>query len=80
MQRVVVPQLKDLAFDVSYKEILGNLILCPDSRPEDKQLVWVSFSSFLSTIPYLKSQNMRQIIRDRLTQHFIEEKVNNILR
>ncbi len=80
MQRIVVPHLRDLAFDVSYKEILGNLILCRDNRPEDMQLTWTLFSSFLSTIPYLNGQNMRRLVRDRLAQYLIDEKMNNKIR
>ena len=66
-----VPTLLDLAFDVSFKELLSNLVLCNDHRPEDKQLVWARYSSFLSTMPYLNGQAMRYLVRSRLDQYLV---------
>jgi len=68
---VIIPSLEDLALKVSYKEILGNLILCHDHRPKEKKLNWLNCSSLLSTIPYLESEQLLEIVRSRLDQHLV---------
>ena len=63
---VVVPTLEDLAFDVSFKEILGNLILCHEYLPEGKQLPWLPFSSFLTSVQLPSSEDMLSLVKARL--------------
>ncbi len=67
----VVPKLEDLAFEVSYQEILSNLILCYDHRPEGKRLSWLPFSSVLNAKPAITSEKMRCLVRARLNQHLV---------
>jgi len=64
-----VPLLEDLAFEVSYKDVLSNLLLCHDHRPEGKKLDWASFSSFLSTFPSFNGERMRLLIRACLDEY-----------
>lgn len=66
-----VPTLLDLAFDVSFKELLSNLVLCKDHRPAEKQLIWARYSSFLSTMSFLNGQAMRHLVRRRLDQYLV---------
>ncbi len=63
--------LEDLAFEASFKEILSNLVLCPDHRPKEKKLKWLAFSSLLSTIPYFKSEQLITIVRSRLDKYLV---------
>ena len=70
-KKAIVPRLEELAFQVSYKEVIGNLILCPENRPESKRLDWATFSSFLTTIPTLTFSNIRDLVRGRLDQHLV---------
>lgn len=67
----IVSRLEDLAFDASYNEIIGNLLLCREHRPENKKLEMVTYSSFLSRIPFIISQNMIQLIRNQLGQNLL---------
>jgi len=68
----IVSRLEDLAFDASYNEIIGNLLyLCREHRPENKKLEMVTYSSFLSRIPFITSQNMIQLIRNQLGQNLL---------
>jgi len=64
-------RLEHLAFEVSYKEILSNLILCHDHHPKEKKLKWLPFSSLLSTIPYLESEQLITILRSRLDKYLL---------
>jgi len=66
----VIPKLEDLAFEVSFKEILGNLILCHEYLPERKKLPWLPFSSFLTSIPLPSSEDMLSLVKARL-DHFL---------
>ncbi len=66
-----VPRLEDLACHASYCEIIGNLLMCHEHRPEGKKLAMVTFSSFLSTNPFLTSKNMMKLVRARLDQHLV---------
>ena len=66
-----VPRLEHLAFEKSFKEIVSNLILCPEHRPEGKRFDWASSSSFLSTNPLCSSQNMINFVKGHLDQILI---------
>jgi len=66
-----VPSLEDLAFEMSYKEIMSNLILCYEHRPEGKRFQWLPFSSIVSTSEILSSENVRRLVRNRLNQHLV---------
>jgi len=63
--------LEELALEVSFKEILSNLILCPSHRPEGKQLNWLPCSSLLSMISYLESDQLLDIVRSRVDQNLV---------
>jgi len=43
MDKSTVPRLEQIAFQASFKEILSNLVLCPDHCPKDMQLDTVNF-------------------------------------
>lgn len=80
MEKLIVPRLRDIAFKVSYKEILNSLVLCRDHRPEEKQLKWVASSSFLSLNQFCTSQFLISLMRNRLDQFPIEVKINAEMR
>ena len=61
-----VASLEELAFQVSYKEILSNLILCHDHRPRGKQFNWLPYSSLLLKNPQRSSEQVRDFVRRRL--------------
>ena len=61
-----VASLEDLAFEVSYKAILGNLNLCHDHRPKGKQFNWLPYTS-----PQMKSEEVCDLTRDRLDHHLV---------
>lgn len=68
----LVPSLEELSFEVSFKEILANLLLCHSHRPEGKELDFAKYSSLLSTfLPSTTSENIRNVVRGRLVQLLI---------
>lgn len=69
--QINVPSLENLAFEMSYKEIMSNLILCYEHRPEGKRVTWLPFSSIVSTSEILSSENIRRLVRGRLNQHLV---------
>ena len=71
MSKFSVRNLEELSFDVSYNEILCNLLLCSGHRPNDKKLFWATFSSYVSMNSFLTSQNMVKFVRYRLNYHLI---------
>lgn len=54
----------------SYREILSNLLLCPDHRPEERRNM-NTYSSLISLNPFLTSPNVLHFVRSRLNQHLI---------
>ena len=76
-----IPDLEEESFNQTYNDIIGNLILCPDHRPEG--IISVPLSSFLSlTIPeFVSSQHLINFVRDHLSQHlsrFFSETATNL--
>ena len=66
-----VSRLEEIAFTACLKDILGNLLLCPEHRPEDRRNL-NSYSSLISSHPNLfSSSNVRSFVRNRLNQHLI---------
>ncbi len=80
IEKLVVPRLKDIAFRVSFKEILNNLVLCHEHRPEEKQVMPVAFSSLLSLSQLCTSQCLINLMRNRLDQFLVEAKMNAEMR
>ena len=62
-----IPSLEDLAFEVSFKDILSTLRLCYEHRPEVKQLSWLNPSAFSNL--FLTSDKLRRFVRNRLDHH-----------
>jgi len=73
MDKFTVPRLEQIAFQASFKEILSNLVLCPDHCPKDMQLDTVAFSSRLSTCPLFTSQSLINFVRKRLEYYLVGE-------
>ena len=71
MQAAILPSLEDLAFEMSYKEIMSNLILCYEHRPQGKRLPWLPFSSFLATSPFFSSQTAISLVRRKLDHYLV---------
>jgi len=71
MERLVIPRLEKLAFEASYKELLSNLLLCREHRPEEKQVELVAFSSIISACTFLKSENVIAFVRNRLNHYLL---------
>ncbi len=71
MDRFVIPRLEKLAFEVSYKELLSNLLLCREHRPEERQVELVAFSSLISACSFLKSENVITFVRNRLNRYLL---------
>jgi len=69
-KRFAVTRLEEIAFTACYREILSNLLLCPEHRPEDRRSM-NSYSSLLSLNPFLTSSNVRRFVRSRLNHHLI---------
>ena len=69
-KKFLVIRLEDIAFTACYREILSNLLLCPEHRPEDRRNM-NSYSSLLSLNPFLTSSNVRGFVRSRLNHHLI---------
>ncbi len=67
MDAHIVPSLEDIAFEVSFKEIMATLILCYDHRPEGKRFSCLAFPSAISK-SFLKSEKLRSLVRSRLDQ------------
>ncbi len=69
--RLVVHRLEHLAFSVSFKEILVNLALGQDHRPEKNQLEIAKFGSLLPPEfrHSLTSENIINFVRIRLDYH-----------
>lgn len=65
-----VTRLEDIAFTACFREILSNLLLCPDHRPDERRNM-NSYSSLVSLNPFLTSSNVRNFVRNRLNQHLI---------
>ena len=66
-----VSPLEEIAFTACLKDILGNLLLCPEHRPESSRHL-NSYSSLISIHPNLfSSSNVRSFVRNRLNQHLI---------
>lgn len=72
-----VPLLEDLAVEVAFMEIIRNLVLCRDHLPENpsensyKANDWVSSSSFLSTHPFMSSENVLKFVKRRLNEYLV---------
>ena len=62
--------LEDLACNVSFNELLGNLMLCPEHLPVGKRVPWMSFSSVKTTNPFFSSEKARSLARKKL-DHFL---------
>jgi len=72
------PSLRDLAAEVAYKEVLSNLILCHEHRPQGKQLNWLPYSSLLRLMHpsgLLKSEQVRDFVRRRLDLGILGNKI-----
>ena len=66
-----VSRLEEISFTACLKDILGNLLLCPEHRPESSRHL-NSYSSLISIHPNLfSSSNVRSFVRNRLNQHLI---------
>ena len=70
-KRKAVQRLEDLASNACYTEIVSNLILCHEHRPQERQLNWLPFSSVLSTIPYMKSKPVLAFVKSRLDRYLV---------
>jgi len=70
----LVPRLEQLAFTVSFEEILGNLYLCPDHCQKEKQFGQnIQFASLLppKIRNSLTSENILNFVRKRLNYHLV---------
>ena len=76
-RKISVPLLEDLAFEVSFKEMIRNLVMCSDHRPkntsESYKAVdwWVSSSSTLSTHPFISTESVLKCLKRRLNGYLI---------
>ena len=77
-KRFTVVTLEEIAFNACFREILSNLLLCPEHRPEDKRIL-NSYSSLISLNPFLNSKNVRNFIRNRL-DHYLVGTMNDDIR
>ena len=70
-EKYSVSRLEEISFTACLKDILGNLLLCPEHRPESSRHL-NSYSSLISIHPNLfSSSNVRSFVRNRLNQHLI---------
>lgn len=69
-KRYAVIRLEEIAFTACYREILSNLLLCSEHRPEERRGM-NSYSSLISLNPFLTSTNVRSFVRNRLNNHLI---------
>ena len=62
------PLQEEEALEAIYRDIIGNLMICPDHRPEG--VLSVPHSSFVSLMnpQLMKSEHMISLVRDRLDQ------------
>jgi uncharacterized tellurite resistance protein B-like protein len=68
--KFAVARLEEIAFKACYREILSNLLLCPEhSQPHNVSMY--SYSSLISLNPFLTSSNVRTFVRSRLNYHLI---------
>ena len=70
MDDKIVPSLQDLAFEVSFKEIMSTLILCYEHRPEGKRLSCLASPSAFSK-SFLTSEKLLNFVRSRLDYHLV---------
>ena len=69
-KKFAVARLEEIAFKACYREILSNLLLCPEhSQPHSVSMN--SYSSLISQNPFLTSPNVRRFVRSRLNYHLI---------
>ena len=66
-----VASLEELAFQVSYKEMLSNLILCHNHWPKGKRLNWLTYSSLLRKNQQMNSEQVRDYVRRRLDFYLV---------
>ena len=70
IKKLIVPRLADMAFSASYKELLSNLLLCPNHHPEEKEkkLDVIAHSSLRSNKSQFlnSSKNVISFARSRL--------------
>jgi len=68
-EKIHNPHPEETAFEQLYNDIIGNLLICPDHRPEG--IVAAHHSSiFSATYPHMiSSQYMISQVRARLTEH-----------
>ena len=70
MDDKIVPSLQDLAFEVSFKEIMSTLILCYEHRPKGKRLSCLASPSAFSK-SFLTSEKLLNFVRSRLDYHLV---------
>jgi len=70
MGRNYVKRLEDIAFSACYQDILSNLILCQEHRPENERHP-ITRSSLISCNPLFTSQNVLYNVRENLNQHLV---------
>jgi hypothetical protein len=69
-KKFAVVRLEEIAFKACYRQILSNLLLCPEhSQPHSVSMN--SYSSLISQNPFLNSPNVRRFVRSRLNYHLI---------
>jgi len=67
----VIQRLEDKAFEVSFRNIMANLLICRSHRPESKQLPYWNYPSLISSNPLYSSENIIKSIRDSLDYHLV---------
>ena len=65
-----VKRLEDIAFWACYQDILSNLILCCEHRPESERHP-ITRSSLISSNPLFTSKNVLYNVRENLNQHLV---------
>jgi len=75
-RKMSVPLLEDLAFEVSFKEMISHLVMCRDHRPKNtsesyKAMDWVSYSSVLSNHAFMSSENVLKFVKQRLNKYLV---------
>ena len=62
------PLPEEEALEAIYRDIIGNLMICPDHRPEG--VLSVPHSSFVSLMnpQLMKSEHLISLVRDRVDQ------------
>lgn len=69
-RKFTVSRLEQIAFMASYREILSNLLLCSDHRPEERRHM-NTYSSLISLNTFLNSCNILKFVRSRLNHYLI---------